>query len=169
MHFQCRNKMTQSLADQTSGEWYESLMKNFTWIPEGSFTLRSLPCILRRMWYLVEKWDDKSAAWIQVKMFSLYIQTPVANVSKICVANFRDRLTGKFCVSPEWWRGVLNFPVAILTALVIRAMRACFIYRFITLSLFTRVHVFRSIIIGANVPFDPFVSYSARCVVKSYQ
>jgi len=42
----------------------------------------------------------------------------------------------------------LNFPIAILTALVIRAMRACFIYRFITLALFTRIHVFRSIIIG---------------------
>jgi len=42
----------------------------------------------------------------------------------------------------------LNFPIAILTALVIRAMRACFIYRFITLAFFTRIHVFRSIIIG---------------------
>lgn len=48
-------------------------------------------------YYLVEKWDDKSAAWIKVKMFSLHTQTPVAHVSEICVANFRDRLTGKFC------------------------------------------------------------------------
>lgn len=58
--------------------------------------------ILRWMRYFVEKWDDKSAAWIKVKTFSFYIQTPIANVSEICVTNFRDRLTGKFCVGVAW-------------------------------------------------------------------
>jgi len=37
--FNMKTKWHRSLADQTPGEWYKSLMKNFTWIPEGSFTL----------------------------------------------------------------------------------------------------------------------------------
>lgn len=153
-------------------------MKNFTLIPEGSFTLSlslslslSLPCIRQWMRYFVEKWDDKSAAWIKVKMFSFYIQTPVANASEICVANFRDRLTGKFCVpSACTWR-IFKFSSREPSPpwRFARTMRACFIYRFITLALFTRVHVFRSIIIGANVPLGPFISYSARRVAKSHQ
>lgn len=147
--FNVKTKWHRSLADHTPSEWYEFLMKNFTWISEGSF----LPCILWWVWCLVEKRDDKSAAWIKSRCFRF----SDSSVSKICVANFRDRLTGKFCLSPEL-RGVFKFSNCNSYRLIC-AMCPYFIYRFITLTLFTRFHVFRSIIIGANVPLLALLFY----------
>lgn len=109
------------------------------------------------MRYLVEKWDDKSAAWIKVKMFSLHTQTPVARVSEICVANFWDRLTGKFCCSTVAF--YLNFPARTLTFGAIRVARTRFIYRFIALTLFIRVREFfaRWSPVPRPIPFDLFI------------
>jgi len=125
-------------------------MENFTWILEGSFTLSALR-------YLVEKWDDKSAAWIKVKMFSLYTDA--------CRTRERN-MRGKFPRSAHWKilqaavAFYLNFPTRTLTFGAIRAARARFIYRFIALTLFIRVREFFarwSPLPRPGIPFDLFI------------
>lgn len=164
--FNVKTKWQKSVTDQSRDERHV----NLRWkISHGYLkaALRS-SALRRRMWYLVEKWDDKSAAWIKVKMFSLYTQTPVSHVSEICVANFRDRLTGKFLHAVvEFY---LNFSNK--DSYLWRDTRTRFIYRFIALTLFIRVREFfaRWSPVPRPTSLLTFLFlYSARSAAKSYR
>lgn len=141
-------KWQKSVIDQSGDERHESSMENFTWILEGSFTLSALR-------YLVEKWDDKSAAWIKVKMFFALHRRLSHTWTK-----YAWQISEIGSLENSTSRRSVLFKFSNKDSYLWRDTRARFIYRFIALTLFIRVREFFarwSPVPRPGISFDLFI------------